>query len=111
ELQALDVLPLAVFEDLEVFRGQSFDDLSLFGRVGVDGDEAGAAAEHRRLLLRLRREHSPGKAGEEGRGACGPEASHGSVPHMIRTASSDFSVAPPPAAVTSAHELPRGRAA
>ena len=57
ELESLDLLRLAVFEDLEVRRCQAFDDAIVAHRVGVNEHEVRAAAEHGTLRGLLRREH------------------------------------------------------
>ena len=54
EVEALDRLRLAVFENLEVVRREPFDDLAVLEGIRVHADEVRAAAEHR-PLLRLRR--------------------------------------------------------
>ena len=58
ELEVLDLLRLAVFEDLEVVGRQSFDDPAVALRVGIDGDEHGPRPECRRTLI-LRRATAP----------------------------------------------------
>ena len=53
ELERLDRLRLAVFEDLKFVARQPFDDTPLDGGIGVDADVSRAAAEYRRLLRTL----------------------------------------------------------
>ena len=51
ELERLDALRLAVFEDLEVGRGEALDHLAVAARIGIDAHERGAGAEHGPLRL------------------------------------------------------------
>ena len=71
EVEALDLLRLAVLENLEVLRLESFDDLAVFHRIGVDADEVRAAAEHGALLRlglgRLRLRRASARRGRRGR--------------------------------------------
>ena len=51
ELEVLDLLRLAVLEDLEVGRRQPFDGAPVLLRIGIDGHEHGARAKRGRALL------------------------------------------------------------
>ena len=78
ELDAIDDLRLAVFEQLEVVDGQPGHGFPVLGGVGVDRDEVRAGSERRRPLLivlfLLRMDEETG--GSQGQAQNGRHAAH-----------------------------------
>ncbi len=74
EIEILDFLGLAVFEDVEVLWLETLDNLAVLLRIGIDRDEDRAAAERR--WRRLLRDEQGRRQQAQGQSEVGPFAAH-----------------------------------